>query len=210
MNRTIQLFLLILILALASFLRFYKLESIPAGLHADGASQGYNAFSLLNTGKDRYGQSWPILFRAFGYYQPPLYTYLTTIPVAFLGNSQFSAHFISALSGFVLVVITYLLVLILFSEKKERYVLALISSLTVAIAPWSVFFSRLAVEANLGLLLFVISLLLFVYSLKKIQILPLASLMLGISTHAYYSERLISVIFLPFFLIYFKNYYFFF
>lgn len=60
MNRLLQIIILILILLIALFLRFYKLESIPAGLHADAASQGYNAFSLLNTGKDRYGEPWPI------------------------------------------------------------------------------------------------------------------------------------------------------
>lgn len=205
MSTKIRILILVLILCLAFFLRFYNLGNIPAGLHADAASQGYNAFSLLQTGKDRYGQSLPILFRAYGYYQPPLYTYLTVIPVAIFGNSQFSAHFISALSGFILVAITYLFVLELFKKNQARFVLALIAALVLAMTPWSVFFSRLAVEANLGLLLFVTSLLLFIYSLKKTYILPIASLILGISTHAYYSERLIAVIFLPVFLFLFRK-----
>lgn len=205
MNKSLKGFILILILTLAFFLRFYKLGNIPAGLHADAASQGYNAFSLLSTGKDRYGQSLPILFRSFGSYQPPLYTYLTLIPVAFFGNTTFSAHFVSALSGLILVLITYLIVLIIFSERKEKFVLALLSALVVTITPWSVFFSRLAVEANLGLLLFTLSLLLLIHSLKKIQVLPLASLTLGISTHAYYSERLVAVIFLPLFVFLFRK-----
>lgn len=125
--------------------------------------------------------------------------------MALFGNSQFSAHFISALSGSILIIITYLLVLAIFNTNPARYILALIAAAVLAIAPWAVFFSRLAVEANLGLLLFVISLLLFIYSLKKIQILPIASLLLGISTHAYYSERVIAVIFLPFFLFLFRR-----
>lgn len=205
MSTKIRILILVLILCLAFFLRFYNLGNIPAGLHADAASQGYNAFSLLQTGKDRYGEFWPILFRAYGYYQPPLYTYLTIIPVAIFGNSQFSAHFISALSGFVLVAITYLFILELFRKNRAKFISALITALVIAIAPWSVFFSRLAVEANLGLLLFVTSLLLFIYSLKKTYILPIASLILGISTHAYYSERLIAVVFLPVFLFLFRK-----
>lgn len=204
MKKPFQIFIFSLILILALYLRFYNLENIPAGLHADAASQGYNAFSLLDSGKDRYGQSFPILFRAFGYYQPPLYTYLTMIPVAILGNSQFSAHFISALSGLILIIITYLFVLKLFSEN-QKFILALIAVLTVTLAPWAIFFSRLAIEANLGLLLFAISLLLFIYSLNRIQILPVASFILGISTHAYYSERLISIIFLPIFIFIFNK-----
>ncbi|MCL4418087.1 MAG: glycosyltransferase family 39 protein [Actinobacteria bacterium] len=205
MNKWLQISILVLIVILAICLRFYKLGSIPPGLHADAASQGYNAFSLLNTGLDRYGQSLPILFRSFGSYINPIYTYLTILPVALFGNSQYSTHFISALSGSSLVIVTYFFALILFSKNKQKGILALISALAVAIAPWSVFFSRLAVEANLGVLLFVLSILLFIYSLTKIRILPIAALILGISTHAYYSERLIAVIFLPAFIILFRH-----
>lgn len=205
MNIALRIFILILILALACALRFYNLGSIPAGLHADAASQGYNAFSLLNTGKDRYSEFFPILFRAFGYYQPPLYTYLSIIPVAIFGNSPFAARFISALSGTILVLITYLLVLMFSSKNRKSFILPEISALVMAIVPWSVFFSRMAVEANLGLLLFILGLALCICSLKKIQILPIASIILGISTHAYYSERLIVVIFLPLFLLFFRK-----
>lgn len=208
MKKSTQTIMLVSILSLGFFLRFYNLSSIPAGLHADAASQGYNAFSLLHTGKDRYGEAFPILFRSLGSYQPPIYTYLTIIPVALFGNSLFAAHFISALSGLFLVLVTYLLVLLLFNKHKKVSIVALISAFIVAISPWSIFFSRLAVEANLGLLIFALSVLLFVYSLRKIQIFPLAAFTLGISTHAYYSERLIAVIFLPVFILLFRKIFF--
>lgn len=205
MSTVTKIGIIIFILILAFSLRFYKLGTIPPGLHADGASQGYNAFSLLTTSKDRYGESFPILFRSLGSYQPPLYTYLTTIPVAFFGNTAFSTYFISALSGVTLAVVTYFLTLALFENNKYKQILSLIAALTVAVSPWSVLFSRLAVEANLGLLIFVLSILIFVYSLKKIKLLPLACLILGISTHAYYSERLIALMFLPSFILFFRK-----
>lgn len=207
MNKWIQRFFLISLLILAFFLRFYKLDSIPAGIHGDGASQGYNAFSLLTTGKDRYGQPYPILFRSLGSYQPPLYTYLTIIPITFFGNSIFAANFISAFSGVMLVLITYLFLTYSLSyfNVRESNLISLIASLMVAIAPWSILFSRLAVEANLGLLLFALSLLLFIHSLKKVQAFLVACLVLGLSTHAYYSERLIAIIFLPLFIILYRK-----
>lgn len=208
MRTATKIGIIIFILMIAFALRFYKLGTIPPGLHGDAASQGYNAFSLLKTGKDRYGESFPILFRSLGSYQPPLYTYLTTIPVAIFGNTAISTYFISALSGVILVFVTYLLSLVLFENTKYKQILALISALIVSVSPWSVLFSRLAVEANLGLLIFVLSILIFIYSLKKIQLLPLASLLLGISTHAYYSERLIALIFLPAFILFFKKIFF--
>ena len=199
-----NLTLLVLILILAAILRFYQLESIPAGLHGDGASQGYNAYSLLQTGKDRYGESFPTLFRAYGSYQPPIYTYLATIPVSIFGNSVFSARFISALSGVILVPLTYMLIYLLF-DAKIRSGLAIVASLLVAIAPWSIFFSRLTLEANLAVSIFISSVLFFILSLRKRTFFPLACLLLGLSTHAYYSERVIAVLFLPIFLVLFKS-----
>lgn len=188
--------ILTLIILLAAFLRFYKLNEIPAGLHGDGASQGYNAFSLIHTGKDRYGQSLPILFRSNGSYQPPIYTYLTTVPVLIFGNTVFAARFLSALSGTALVLITYF-----FLPSR----VALIGALVIAISPWSVFFSRLTVEANLAVSIFALSILLFMASLKKKYLFPVACLILGLSTHAYYSERLISILFLPSFVLIFRK-----
>lgn len=205
MKKSWIIFFLFLTLILSFLLRFYKLGSIPAGLHADAASQGYNAYSILQTGRDRYGQSFPILFRSFGSYQPPLYTYLTIIPVSIFGNTAYSVHFISALSGFALVFLTFLFTYFLFDPKEGKIVLAILTTLTISIAPWAIFFSRLAVEANLGLVIFVLSIFLFLISLKKRQIFPIACLILGISTHAYYSERLIAVIFLPIFIFLFRR-----
>ena len=43
---------IILILILASLLRLVALDKYPAGLNSDEAAIGYNAYSLLETGKD--------------------------------------------------------------------------------------------------------------------------------------------------------------
>src|SRR3989344_8563133 len=100
-------FILSFIIILAFVLRFYRLDDVPLGFHQDEISQGYNSFSILETGKDRYGQVLPILFRSFGSYQPPVYTYLTTALLYFLGNTVFAARFISALFGVLTVFVTY-------------------------------------------------------------------------------------------------------
>lgn len=203
---TIRIHLLVLgiILILALFLRFYQLDVNPAGLHGDGASQGYNAFSILHTGKDRYGETFPILFRSNGSYQPPLYTYLTIIPVSIFGNTPFSARFISAFSGAILVLITYLFVSNLFDDKK-KHVVALISALVVAIAPWSIQFSRLAVEANLSVTIFSLGILLLYLSTKKTSLFAIACGVMGIASHAYYSERITTILFIITFVLLFRK-----
>lgn len=198
-----HLVILLLVLFVAAFLRFYNLGSIPAGLHGDAASQGYNAFSLLNSSKDRFGEPFPVLFRSLGSYQPPIYTYLTTIPVSIFGNTPMAARFISAFSGILLSLITFLFFRAFFPSKPG---LALFGGALVAIAPWSVFFSRLAVEANLALVIFASSILLYWRSLKNPSLFITACLLLGLSTHAYYSERLLAVLFLPLYLLIFRKF----
>lgn len=198
--------LLFLIIVLAFFLRFYKLGEVPLGFHHDEASQAYNSFSILTTARDRYGQFLPILFRSFGSYQPPVYAYLTSIPIFLFGNTIFAARSTSAFFGVLIVVVTYLIMNII-SKQKYRHSLALLSAFVVAISPWSIHFSRRVIEGNLGLFFFLLALYFFLMSLKKIKYFLPACLVLGISTHAYYSERLISIIFLPVVLIYFRTYY---
>ena len=45
-------FLLLIILAIAIFFRFYGLDKVPPSASLDEASIGYNAFSILKTGAD--------------------------------------------------------------------------------------------------------------------------------------------------------------
>ena len=149
----------LLILLLAATLRFYKLGQNPPSLDWDEASIGYNAYSLLKTGKDEYGNSWPISIRSFNDYKPPLYTYLTIPSVALFGLTEFAVRFPSALAGTLTVLLTYFLVKELFGKKSS--VIAAITALLLAISPWHLQFSRVAFEANLALLLFVLSVYLF-------------------------------------------------
>jgi 4-amino-4-deoxy-L-arabinose transferase-like glycosyltransferase len=206
MMNKFQKLILIIIISVAFILRFYQLGHVPPGLHADEASQGFNAFSLIKTGKDMYGKSFPILFRASGSYQPPLYTYLTVVPTIIFGNSIFTVKVVSALSGVGLVLLTYFLISRLFiKSKKEAVSLGLFTAGVVAISPWAIHFSRLAVEANLGVLILVAGVYLLVASLRKISLFPFACLILGISTHAYYSERVVAVLLLAFVVIIYRK-----
>lgn len=202
----LQKLILLTILIIAVFFRFNKLDQVPAGLHSDGASQGFNAYSLGKTGRDMYGQKFPILFRANGSYQPPIYTYLSIIPVAVFGNTAFSITFLSALSGSLLVLITFLLIKDFgIGGKKENVWLALLCSSVLAITPWAIHFSRLAVEANLAVMIFALALYTFLHSTDKKYLFPVGCILLGLASHAYYTEKVIAIIFLPFFLIIFRK-----
>ncbi|OGM30557.1 hypothetical protein A2630_02180 [Candidatus Woesebacteria bacterium RIFCSPHIGHO2_01_FULL_44_10] len=172
--------LIVLIVALAFFLRIYKISANPSALNWDEVSHGYNAYSILKTGKDEWGKPFPIIFRAYGDYKLPVYIYLIAISEFFFGLNEFAVRLPSVLAGTGVVLFTYLLVNELFRSKKT----ALLAALLMAVEPWSLFLSRVAVEANVALF-FIIS---GVYFFVKKKYLP-AILLLGVSVWTYNSAR---------------------
>src|SRR3989344_4833039 len=111
--------LLTSVLLLTGILRFWQLGSVPPGLNVDEVSEGYNAYSLLKTGRDRYGMVMPIIFKSFGSYQPPIYTYLTTLPIMIFGPTIFAVKTVSALSGLTVVLFTFLIIKDFFFKKND-------------------------------------------------------------------------------------------
>ena len=81
----------------------------PAGINLDEASIGYNAYSVLKTGKDQYGELLPIYFRSLDDYKPPLYIYFTVPSVAIFGLTEWAVRFPSAFLGVLVVLGVYLL-----------------------------------------------------------------------------------------------------
>ena len=67
-------FFLLIILATV-FFRFTGLQEIPPGAYVDETSIGYNAYSILQTGADEHGVSFPLFFKAFGEYKNPVFIY---------------------------------------------------------------------------------------------------------------------------------------
>src|SRR3990167_8182432 len=112
---------IIAIVLLAAILRFYQLGNIPPSLDWDEVSLAYNAKALLQTGKDEFGNSWPITIRSFNDYKPSLYTYSLIPALAILGESNFAIRFPSAIAGILTVVATYFLVKELFENSKHEY-----------------------------------------------------------------------------------------
>lgn len=107
-----------LILILAFVLRFYKLGEIPLSLDWDENSNAYNAYSILKTGRDEYGQFLPITNRSFDDYKPPAYMYLNVPTVAIFGLTPFAARLPSAIFGFLTVPLIYLLAKKLFDDSN--------------------------------------------------------------------------------------------
>ncbi|MBI5465426.1 glycosyltransferase family 39 protein, partial [Candidatus Gottesmanbacteria bacterium] len=195
--------LLIAIFFLAFFLRFYKLGDVPPGLYIDEASIGYNAYSVLTTGKDEFGEKFPLWFRSFGDYKPPVYIYLTSVSMAIFGKNEWAVRFPSAFFGTLTVLITYFLIKKLFMLSGG--VFALLTSLLLAISPWHLQFSRAAFEANVGLFLFILGtfLALMFWQKTKAIFLFFSFFVFGLTLYTYHIYRLITPIWLIMLIIFF-------
>lgn len=177
---------LLVIVFLAAILRLYRLGEVPVSLNADEAAIGYNAFSILKTGRDEYGQRFPLAFRSFDDYKAPLYIYLTAPAVAAFGLTPMSVRLPSAIAGILAVVGTYFLV----KELSYNNYIALISAALLAISPWHIQFSRSAYEANLALFLVVAGVVLFLWARRRSWTLMLSAGAFALSLWAYHAPRL--------------------
>ena len=188
--------LLIIIIVLAFLLRFWKLDTYPA-FNADEAALGYNAYSLILTGKDEHGNSWPVHFRSFNDFKPGGYVYLILPFVKVFGLNEWSVRSPNAILGVGTVYVLYLLTLALFKDKR----LSLISALFLAISPWHIHFSRGGWEVNTAAFFMLFGVYLFIKFIKNKQSLPLRGnnwknllfsfISFGISLYTYHSARLI-------------------
>lgn len=143
---------LTLIVILAIFLRLYRLSSLPPALSWDEASIGYNAYSVLKTGRDEHGRFLPLdTFVAFGDYKPPLPIYLSVPTIATFGLNELAVRLPSAIAGVLTVILTYFLVTELFFASKGASKLGLTTAFLLAISPWHIQLSRAAFEANIAL-----------------------------------------------------------
>jgi len=194
-------FVLLLLFLLAVFSRFYRLDTYPSGFYSDESLYGYEAYSLLNTGKDEYGQNFPIFFKAFGDFRPGLYIYSSVPFIQLFGLNEFSTRLPSALMSVTTAIVVYLLAKELFGKWK----ISTISTFIYIISPWNLQFARMSHETNLATLLVVIAILLFIKGLKKGNLFHLSLTLFSLSLYSYYDTRVFVPLFLPFLLLNFRS-----
>lgn len=203
------IFWLILVCFLATILRLYQLGNVPIGLEWDEVALGYDAYSILRTGKDQFGKFLPLTFRSIDDYKPPLYVYANVPAVAFFGLSEFSTRLPSAIFGVIAVILTYYLVLEIFRDrsKVERHLLALLSSLFLAISPWHLQFSRAAFEANLSVTITIAAVLFFLKGISgKVKSFILSAFFFGLALFSYHTTRVVTpALLISLFLIFYKS-----
>lgn len=195
-----QKWILLLIVLLALSLRVVGISKYPTGFTADEASFGYDAYSILKTGKDQWGASFPLALRSFGDFKLPLYTYIAIPSVSIFGLNEFAVRLPGALLGAASIITTYLFVQEFFRNKK----LALLSAFLLAVSPWNISLSRGAFESNLTTFFITGGLWAFLVGMRKKPFMYLAAIFFGLNLFTYHSARIFTPI-LIFALAYFKR-----
>jgi len=204
MSMKIHKYLLPLIIVVAFFIRFVDLSNTPA-LNPDEAALGYNAYSLILTGKDEHGASWPIHFKSFGDYKPGGYVYLAIPFVKFFGLNPLSVRFPNLILSVLTILFLYKLILLLSKSKN----LALLSSTVLCFSPWHIHFSRGAWESCTALAFITMGTYFFFKSINSIKFIKNFSFFVFfyiLSIYCYHSARIVApLLALSLCLLYFKT-----
>lgn len=199
-----KILLLFGIIILGIVLRIYLLNNFPIQLSPDEVTQIYDAISIAQTGKDIYGNSFPIMFVSVNDYKPPFYTYVTSLIYVILRNKEIIIRIPGVIFGILLIPAIFFFTLKLFNNRK----IALFSALISAISPFEIFFSRRSFENIPGIFFMIVGFaLLIIYTQKRenVRWIYFGLLSLILAMYIYFSHAIIIPILLSVFLLIYKN-----
>src|SRR3990172_4713154 len=105
---------------LATFLRIWQIEKVPVSLFGDELDVGYQAYSIIQTGRDYNGNFMPLHFQSLAEWRTPLYLYSAVPTVALFGVSPLGVRLPAAIFGILGVLGIYLLIKELLSIATKR------------------------------------------------------------------------------------------
>jgi len=189
----------LLIFAVCVFFRFYNLSNVPPSPSLDEVSIGYNAYSILKTGSDEYGNKLPVLLRAYDDWRPALYAYLVIPFIKIFDLSVLSVRLPSAILSIFTGVALFFLAKEIFHKAKKfqirgiEFSIAHIVFFLYSISPWNVYLSRLGHEVNLGFSFLVFGIFSFLKYVRSDRswTLPLSAIFLALSFDAYQSTKIV-------------------
>jgi len=130
------------VIVLAAALYFVRLSHNPPGFFIDESSIAYNAHTISQTGRDEWGNAWPLFFRAFDEYKNPTYIYFLAAIYRVTGPSILAARVFSAAMGILTALALGWLGFRISGHWKVGLTLTLMSLLT----PWLFELSRVVLE----------------------------------------------------------------
>ena len=129
-----------LLLATSLLLRGWGLPAVPPELFGDELDVGYQAYSLLTTGRDLYGQPLPLYLHSLSEWRLPLIVYHTVPSVALLGLTEAAVRLPEVIMGALASLIVFALTYQLIRSKSIAFTAAIL----VVVLPWHFLYSRMA------------------------------------------------------------------
>jgi 4-amino-4-deoxy-L-arabinose transferase-like glycosyltransferase len=178
-------YILFAILVLALFVRVYHLDSLPAGLYPDEATNGTDALLANETGEYR-------LLYTNNYGREGLFINLQALAIKYFGNTVPVLKFWSVVFGTLAVLGIYLLARELFARR----IYALIAAFLIATSYWAINFSRIGFRAIMVTFLLTFSFYFFFRGFRTYRLRDffVAGLFLGVGLHTYVAFRLAPLI----------------
>lgn len=192
--------LLILIVTLAIFLRVFRLSEVPVALFGDEIDVGYQAYSILETGKDMMGRAMPFYIRSIAEFRAPLYIYSAVPFVWVFGLNEWGVRLPAAFWGVVGILGLFLLV----SKTVNRRV-GVISAVFLAISPWHLHYSRASFEVTMLLAFMIFGVYFFILGRERKWFYSLSTALLGLSFYIYNTSTLIIPVIFLILVFYFKR-----
>lgn len=182
-------FLLVVICLASFFLTVYNQKSVQVCTNADESAFGYNAFSILKTGRDEYGNFLPLRLKSFGDNKLPLYSYLTVPFVGLFGLNDLGIKGLNMLASFLLPLAVYFLTKELLGKKSYGLTAALLIGLSLS----AHITARQAHESVISLLMSVSMFIFYFRSMRmnRVRDIILFLLATALSLLSYHPARLL-------------------
>lgn len=179
---------LIFILVVATILRVYQLDRVPPSLFGDEVDVGYQAYSLLKTGQDMMGNSWPVLIHSLSEYRAPLFIYSDIPFIAIFGLNEWGVRLAAVFWGVLGILGIYLLANKIFNQR-----IALLSAGFLSISPWHIQYSRAGFEVTMLLTFITFATYFFLKGLENKYYLFLSAIFFSLTPYIYST----AVVFMP-------------
>ena len=199
-----SLFLVLIILILGISLRVWKLSEFPIHLSHDEVSQAYDAISLVETGKDIYGNFLPTIFPSVGDFKSPFYTYAASLVYFLIGDHEWMIRVPGVIFGILIIPAVFWFTYKLTKEPK----IALFASFFTAISPSEIFFSRKSFENGAGVFFLLVSLsalCTYLEKQKKQRWLYLTAVLSALGMYTYFSHAIIIPLMIATFILIFRK-----
>lgn len=176
-HQYIVVFVLIIIGSLA---RLLFLSSYPGGISQDEAFSGYDAFSLANYGTDCFGYRFPVYNTSWGSGMSALYSWLSIPFIKLFGLNLWSMRLAQAILGILSLVVLYLLMKKVTSDK-----IAVLTLFLFTISPWHIVMVRWGLDSATTPAFLLFAMYFFVLGLEREKYLLLSAVFYGLSLYCY-------------------------